>query len=121
MKKKSKSLNPVPSLPSDYVVLLSEVKQRIRAAQLRTAMAANAGALMLYWEIGIVLTSQLKTAGWGARVLARLANDLKNELPEEKGFSERNLKRMVQVATEYPFLFAIGPLAVAQTPTLQTM
>lgn len=116
MKKKSKSLNPTPSLASDYVVLLSEVKQRIRAAQLRTAMAANAGALMLYWEIGIVLTSQLKTEGWGARVLARLANDLKNELPEEKGFSERNLKRMVQFATEYPFLFAIGPLAVAQLP-----
>jgi len=47
-------------------------------------------------------------------VLPRLAGDIKNELPEEKGFSERNLKRMVQFAREYPALFVIGPPPVAQ-------
>ena len=60
MKKKPKNLNPVPPLSSDDVVLLSEVKQRIRAAQLRTAMAANAGALMLPWEIGTIRRGRLQ-------------------------------------------------------------
>jgi len=32
--------------------------------------------------------------GWGAGVIPRLASDLKNELPEQKGFSERNLGYM---------------------------
>jgi hypothetical protein len=29
-------------------------------------------------------------------VIPRLAADLKNELPEEKGFFERNIKRMLR-------------------------
>jgi hypothetical protein len=33
--------------------------------------------------------------GWGAGVIPRLARDLHNELPEEKGFSERNIKQML--------------------------
>jgi hypothetical protein len=49
-----------------------------------------------------------------------LARELKNELREEKGFSQRNLKLMVQFAHEYPDAFAakpsIGQPAVAQWP-----
>jgi len=37
----------------------------------------------------------------GAGVIPRLAADLKNELPEQKGFSERNLKYMIRFAREY--------------------
>ena len=77
-------------------------------------MAANASMLLLYWEIGTVLAQRQQSERWGAGVLPRLAKDIKNELPEEKGFSERNLKRMVQFAREYPGLFESGPLAVAQ-------
>src|SRR5690606_37704869 len=54
--------------------------------------------------------------GWGAGVIPRLAADLKNELPEEKGFSERNLKLMVQFYQEYPEVFPIGQRPVAQLP-----
>ena len=38
-------------------------------------------------------------------VIPRLAAELHNELPELKGFSERNLKLMVQFAHEYPNAF----------------
>jgi predicted nuclease of restriction endonuclease-like (RecB) superfamily len=41
--------------------------------------------------------------------------DLRNELPDVKGFSERNLKRMLVFYNEYPGL-AIGPTALAQLP-----
>ena len=34
-------------------------------------------------------------------VIPRLAADLKNELPEEKGFSERNIGYMIRFAREY--------------------
>ena len=33
--------------------------------------------------------------------IPRLATDLKNDLPEEKGFSERNIGYMIRFAREY--------------------
>ena len=54
---------------------------------------------------------------WGAAVIPRLSLALKNELPEVKGFSERNIKRMLAFYREYPELGGGGivPRAVAQT------
>ena len=54
--------------------------------------------------------------GWGAGVIPRLAKELKNELPELKGFSERNMGRMIAFYREYPDPTAILPLAVAELP-----
>lgn len=98
----------------NYAGLLADIKQRIRAAQVRTAMAGNASMLTLYWQIGGVLAERQKKAGWGAAVLPRLAVDLHNDLPEVKGFSARNLKLMTQFFREYPDFSAIGQPPVAQ-------
>ncbi len=97
-----------------YAGLLADIKQRIRTAQVRTAMAGNASMLMLYWEIGGVLVKRQKNEGWGAAILPRLATDLHNDLPEVKGFSVRNLKLMTQFFREYPNFAAIGQPPVAQ-------
>ena len=72
--------------------------------------------LALYWDIGGLLVDRQKMEGWGAGVLRRLATDLKNELSDQQGYSERNLKLMTQFYREYPGLFAIGQQAVAQLP-----
>jgi predicted nuclease of restriction endonuclease-like (RecB) superfamily len=98
----------------NYPVLLADIKQRIRSAQVRAAMASNAGMLMLYWEIGGLLVERQKKEGWGAAILPRLADDLHNDLPEVKGFSVRNLKLMTQFFREYPDFSAIGQPPVAQ-------
>jgi predicted nuclease of restriction endonuclease-like (RecB) superfamily len=99
----------------NYAGLLADIKQRIRTAQVRTAMAGNASMLMLYWEIGGQLAERQKQEGWGAAVLPRLATDLHNDLPEVKGFSARNMRRMIQFHQEYPRLFSIWPLTVAKS------
>ena len=98
----------------NYAGLLADIKQRIRAAQVRTAMAGNASMLMLYWEIGGVLAERQKIEGWGAAVLPRLATDLHNDLPEVKGFSARNLRLMIQFFDEYPAFGPIWQRAVAK-------
>jgi predicted nuclease of restriction endonuclease-like (RecB) superfamily len=77
-------------------------------------MLGNASTLMLYWEIGGVLVERQKNEGWGAGVLPRLEADLKNELPEEKGFSERNMRRMIQFYREYPDLLSIRTQPVSE-------
>jgi len=99
-----------------YKDLLSEIKSRVRKAQNRLATVANTELLALYWDIGGLLVDRQKMEGWGAGVLRRLATDLKNELSEQQGYSERNLKLMTQFYREYPGLFAIGQQAVAQLP-----
>ena len=52
--------------------------------------------------------------GWGAGVIPRLAVDLKNDLSEKKGFSERNLRLMIQFYKEYPSLYSIWQPPVAK-------
>ena len=106
-----------------YGELLAEVKQRIRQAQTRAVLAVNAELVHLYWDIGRLIAHRQQQEGWGAGVIPRLARDLHNELPEIKGFSERNIKLMVQFAREYPAAFSatagtplIGQLVVAQLP-----
>lgn len=57
--------------------------------------------------------------GWGAGIIPRLAKDIRNELPEVKGFSERNIGYMVRFFREYgepPIL----QQAVAKLPGLPT-
>jgi len=47
-------------------------------------------------------------------VIPRLAVDLRDELPKIKGFSERNMRRMIQFYREYPVLFLNWPRLVAK-------
>lgn len=96
-----------------YPALLADIKQRIRQAQTRAVLAVNAELIRLYWEIGQMLDARQQAEGWGAAVIPRLALDIRNELPEEKGFSERNIKRMLAFYREYRGLDFV-PQPVAQ-------
>jgi hypothetical protein len=95
-------------------VLLADIRQRVRHAQVRAVPAVNAELIRLYWEIGALIDSRQQIEGWGSAVIPRLARDLHNELPEEKGFSERNIKRMLAFFREYPHLSFV-PQPVAQS------
>lgn len=98
---------------NNYPALLKEVKDRIRRAQIRATMSANAEMLLMYWDVGRIIDEQRAAEGWGTKVIQRLSQDIRNDLPDIKGFSERNLKRMRAFYNEYSEL-AIRPLAVAQ-------
>jgi predicted nuclease of restriction endonuclease-like (RecB) superfamily len=106
---------------SDFAALLADVKGRIQAAQMRAMLDVNAELVRLYWDIGHLIADRQRRAGWGAGVIPRLARELHNELPDLKGFSERNIKLMVQFASEYPHAFpapdSIGQPPVAQLPS----
>jgi predicted nuclease of restriction endonuclease-like (RecB) superfamily len=96
-----------------YVTLLADIKRRVRQAQTRAWLSVNAELIRLYWEVGALIDSRQQQEGWGAGVIPRLARDLRNELPEEKGFSERNIKQMLAFYREYPDL-AFTPQPVEQ-------
>ncbi len=110
-------LTRAAGVPGDYPSLLANIKQRIRAAQVRATLYANAELIRLYWDIGRVITQRQERRGWGSGVIPRLARDIRNELPEVKGFSERNIDRMVAFYREYPGLGPISPPVVAKLPS----
>ena len=101
------------SLPVDFPNLLKEIKTRIQQAQARAVLSVNAELVRLYWDIGRMIDVRQRQEGWGAAVIPRLAHELHNELPEEKGFSERNIKRMLAFYRAYPTPAVIVPPAVA--------
>ena len=89
-------------IPADFPILLKEIKTRIQQAQARAMLAVNAELVQLYWDIGRIIAVQQQQEGWDAAVIPRLARELANELPEVKGFSERNIGRMIAFYREYP-------------------
>jgi predicted nuclease of restriction endonuclease-like (RecB) superfamily len=105
-----------PSVPQGYARLLKEIKDRIAQAQARAVLSVNAELVRLYWDIGRLIDGRQKEEGWGAAVIPRLARELKNELPEEKGFSERNIKRMLAFYRAYPDPSSIVPQPAALLP-----
>ncbi len=86
----------------NYKELLTEIKNRIREAQLKAMMAANSQMLLLYWQMGQHIIQNQKAEGWGAKIIEKLSGDLKKEFPELKGFSTRNLLYMKQFSEDYP-------------------
>ena len=84
-----------------YAVLLHKIKQRVLVAQQRAIYAANEEMLRMYWDIGGMLQRSQDADGWGKKTLQRLAEDLKNDYSEIKGFTVRNMQYMVQFFNEY--------------------
>ena len=94
-----------PSLtdvPDGYTEWLTELKLRVHAARQRAAAAANRELVNLYWQIGRDILAQQAKQGWGAKVIERLAHDLRTAFPEMKGFSRANLMYMRAFAEAWP-------------------
>jgi predicted nuclease of restriction endonuclease-like (RecB) superfamily len=85
-----------------YTSLLAELKERIRTARLKAAIAVNQELILLYWSIGRDILDRQSEAGWGARIIDRLAADLRRDFPEMTGLSPRNLKYMRAFAEAFP-------------------
>jgi len=98
-----------------YQSLLGDIKQKIVKAQLKAALSINSEMIFLYWQIGFAIADQQLQKGWSSGVIPQLAKDLKREFPDSKGFSERNLGRMLAFYREYTD-DSILPHLVAKLP-----
>jgi predicted nuclease of restriction endonuclease-like (RecB) superfamily len=97
--------NKPPSLttpPDGYSDWLTDLKKRIHHAQQRASLAVNQELVLLYWQIGQDILQRQAAQGWGAKVIDRLAHDLRTAFPDMKGFSPRNLKYMRAFAEAWP-------------------
>ncbi len=69
--------------------------------------------VMLYWEIGRAILARQEEAGWGAKVVDRLSQDLRRAFSDMRGLSSRNLMYMRQFAGAWP------ERAIVQAPFAQ--
>jgi predicted nuclease of restriction endonuclease-like (RecB) superfamily len=106
---------PLARMPHGYAQVLKQLKEKVGQARLRVVSAANCAMVQLYWDLGRVILEQQQKAGWGAKVVDRLAADLRKAYPDMHGFSPRNLKYMRAFAAAWPDA-AIVQRAVAQLP-----
>ena len=102
-------------LPADYGAWLAELKALIHTAQQRASLAVNREMVLLYWQIGRDILARQDREGWGAKVIERLAQDLRNAFPNMKGFSRANLMYMRAFADAWP-AGEIVQQAVGQLP-----
>lgn len=121
-------------LPIDYATWLLELKSRIHVAQQRASLAVNHELVLLYWQIGHDILQRQHNEGWGAKVIERLAQDLRNAFPDMKGFSRANLMYMrsfaqawqqenivQQVVGQLPWGHNLVLLSKIKTPELRLM
>jgi predicted nuclease of restriction endonuclease-like (RecB) superfamily len=98
-------------LPADYGDTLKSIQDRVRQVRARVILSANAALVSLYWEIGRIILERQSREGWGAKVVDRLARDLRRSFPEMQGFSPRNLQFMRSFAEEIPDATIVKQLA----------
>jgi len=103
------------SPPDGYAEWLLDLKTRIHSAQQRAALAVNRELVLLYWQIGRDILERQAREGWGAKVIERLAHDLRTTFPDMKGFSRANLMYMRAFAEAWPDE-AMVQQAVGQLP-----
>jgi hypothetical protein len=87
------------ALPS---ALFDDVRNLIEQARARTAVAVNVGQTILYWQVGRRIGEEIlggHRAAYGEQVILALARTL--EADYGRGFSEKNLRRMVQFAEAF--------------------
>ncbi|BBZ04149.1 hypothetical protein MCHIJ_35860 [Mycolicibacterium chitae] len=106
---------PKSMVPEWYPDLLDAVTDTVQTGRRRAIGAANQELVGTYWQVGAEILARQSAEGWGARVIDRLAADLRERFPGVKGFSARNLKYMRSFAETWP-QEAIVQAPLAQLP-----
>ena len=98
-----------------YLEFIEKIKMEIQKQRVSIVMKANAGMICLYWNIGKDILAKQEEEGWGAKVIDRMAKDLKEAFPDMSGFSPRNIKYMRKFALCWPD-YEFVQRVVAQIP-----
>ncbi len=75
----------------EYLKFITDIKARIKNAQIKAALNVNSELINLYWELGKMIVDKQKQSNWGDGLIKQIENDLKLAMPNIKGFSRTNL------------------------------
>lgn len=84
-------------MEKDFTDIIHLIKQS-RANAIKTV---NTELIGLYWNIGAYIARKLAQSEWGNGVVFELAKYIRQNEPDIKGFSDKNLWRMKQFYETY--------------------
>ena len=79
----------------------TEILGIIQAGRAKAFEAVNVALIETYWSIGEQLSRKVTEADWGKGIVKELADWLRKQVPDLKGFSASNLWRMKQFYETY--------------------
>jgi predicted nuclease of restriction endonuclease-like (RecB) superfamily len=82
----------------------------IKQSRTNAIKAVNAELINLYWNIGEYISQKIEQSEWGDSIVSELANYIKRQEPEIKGFSDKNIWRMKQFYETYNDFPKLSPL-----------
>ena len=88
-------LNKNTNLDFEQILLL------IQEARSRVFAKANAKLVLLYFNVGKVVSQKVEEGNWGENTVQELANFIASKQPELSGFNRRGLYRMKQFYETY--------------------
>ena len=103
---------------NDYRSWVKKLKQRYLSARLKASVEANRTLLEYYWSLGRDIANKQYANTYGSGFYKTLSHDLRSEMPEEKGFSESNIRYMYRFYQLYSQLFENLPQGVENFSSL---
>ena len=100
---------PTPHALPEIVdaALLPELRTLIADTRRSVAQNVNSALVQLYWQIGTRVHTGILAHGWaeyGKQIVAAAGRQLEQELG--RGFGEKNLRRIIQLAQAFPALLS---------------
>ena len=85
-------MSDLHQINTDYKIWINELKNQVRSVQIKAAIAVNSELIKFYWELGKMISEKQEFYSWGEKLIEQISKDLKEEFPDMKGFSTRNIK-----------------------------
>lgn len=97
-----------------YLFWLQKVKEMYRSSQARAAVRINDVMIEFYWNLGHYIVDLKAESKWGTGVIEQLSLDLREEFPNTRGFSSRNIRSIRQWYSFYSASYTKWPQLVAK-------
>ena len=102
-------------IDSQYKEWIADLSKRYRQSQVKAAVKVNTEMLRFYWSLGRDIVKYSLDNKYGSQFYGVLSNDLRRELPDVSGLSERNLRYMKEFYLLYSQENKILPQAMAKS------
>ncbi|HYO22813.1 MAG TPA: PDDEXK nuclease domain-containing protein [Flavisolibacter sp.] len=87
-----------------------QIAELIKLARTSALKAVNTELINLYWNVGAFVSKQVQNSAWGQKKVDELAEFIKTNHPELKGFNRRGLYRMKQFYETYSSASFVSPV-----------
>lgn len=88
----------------------SEIIELIKKSHHHTLKMVNTELINLYWDIGKYVHQKIEQSQWGKSIVQELASHIQQFEPNIKGFSDKNIWRMMQFYNAYKALPKLSSL-----------